>query len=120
MNWAGMMFHATASRITLTFIRYPRGVAGEGVPMQGNSEVASKCGKAEVIHNFASNGKAQGRAVLAWAHVLPLRTSRVQLVAEGFDVAVINPRFTQAELMPARMNSSVAPRMSSSRWKITC
>jgi len=72
-----MMFTATHEPHP-TFIRYPRGPA-EGVPVKEQPRLI-EIGKAEVIRNFANNGgrKAAG-----------------QLAAEGYDVAVVNPRFVK-------------------------
>ena len=52
-------------------------------------------GKAEVIQNFANNG---GRKVALFplGNMMPLgRKAAAQLAAEGYDVAVINPRFVK-------------------------
>jgi 1-deoxy-D-xylulose-5-phosphate synthase len=87
-----MMFTATHQNHP-TFIRYPRG-AGEGVPIKDQPKLL-EIGKAEVIHNFASNGKRKV-ALFGLGNMCSIATkAAVQLVAEGFDVAVINPRFTK-------------------------
>jgi 1-deoxy-D-xylulose-5-phosphate synthase len=87
-----MMFTATHQNHP-TFIRYPRGAA-EGVPIKDQPKLL-EIGKAEVIQNFSSNG---GRKVALFG-LGPLNTlarkAAGQLMAEGFDCAVINPRFTK-------------------------
>ena len=85
-----MMFTATHEQHP-TFIRYPRGPA-EGVPIKEQPRLI-EIGKAEVIRNFANNG---GRKVALFplGNMMPLgRKAAAQLAAEGYDVAVINPRF---------------------------
>jgi 1-deoxy-D-xylulose-5-phosphate synthase len=89
---ADMMFTATHQRHP-TFIRYPRGAA-EGVPIKDQPRLL-EVGKAEVIENFANNG---GRkvALFGLGNMCSLaRNAAAQLLVEGFDVAVINPRFTK-------------------------
>ena len=87
-----MMFTATHQNHP-TFIRYPRGVA-EGVSIKDQPELL-EIGKAEIIRNFSSNGKRK----VALFGLGPLNTlarqAAEQLAAEGFDCAVINPRFTK-------------------------
>jgi 1-deoxy-D-xylulose-5-phosphate synthase len=89
-----MMFTATHQQHP-TFIRYPRGAA-EGVPIKDQPRLL-EIGKAEVIQNFSSN--AAKRHKVALFGLGPMNTiarqAAVQLTAEGFDVAVINPRFTK-------------------------
>jgi 1-deoxy-D-xylulose-5-phosphate synthase len=89
---ADMMFTATHQNHP-TFIRYPRGAA-EGVPIKDQPELL-EIGKAEVIQNFSSNGKRK----VALFGLGPLNTlarkAAEQLATEGFDCAVINPRFTK-------------------------
>jgi 1-deoxy-D-xylulose-5-phosphate synthase len=89
---ADMMFTATHQNHP-TFIRYPRGAA-EGVPIKDQPELI-EIGKAEVIQNFSSNGKRK----VALFGLGPLNTlarrAAAQLAAEGFDCAVVNPRFTK-------------------------
>jgi 1-deoxy-D-xylulose-5-phosphate synthase len=87
-----MMFTATHQRHP-TFIRYPRGAA-EGVPIKDQPQLL-EIGKAEVIQNFASNGKCRVALFGLGPMNTLVRTAAVQLAAEGFDVAVINPRFTK-------------------------
>jgi len=89
---ADMMFTATHQRHP-TFIRYPRGAA-EGVPIKEQPKLL-EVGKAEVIRNFSNNGK-QKVALFGLGNLNALaRKAAMQLAAEGFDVAVINPRFTK-------------------------
>ncbi len=87
-----MMFTATLQPHP-TFIRYPRG-AGEGVPIKDQPKLL-EIGKAEVIQNFANHG---GRKVALFG-LGPLcslaRQAAAHLAADGFDPAVINPRFTK-------------------------
>ena len=89
---ADMMFTATHQRHP-TFIRYPRGAA-EGVPIKDQPQLL-EIGKAEVVRNFANDG---GRKVTLFG-LGPMNTlarnAAVQLAAEGFDCAVVNPRFTK-------------------------
>ncbi len=87
-----MMFTATHQRHP-TFIRYPRGAA-EGVPIKDQPKLL-EVGKAEVIQNFSSNGR-QKVALFGLGPMNTLaRKAAAQLAAEGFDCAVINPRFTK-------------------------
>jgi 1-deoxy-D-xylulose-5-phosphate synthase len=89
---ADMMFTATHQNHP-TFIRYPRGVA-EGVPVKEQAQLL-EIGKAQVIQNFSSNGKKK----IALFGLGPMNTlarkAAAHLANEGFDVAVINPRFTK-------------------------
>ncbi|KAB2673605.1 MAG: 1-deoxy-D-xylulose-5-phosphate synthase [Verrucomicrobia bacterium] len=85
-----MMFTATMQSHP-SFIRYPRGAA-EGVPVKEIPGVL-EIGKAEVIQTFRGNG---GRKVALFGLGNMLRLAReaaARLEAEGYDVAVINPRF---------------------------
>src|SRR5881296_1191241 len=87
-----MMFTATHERHPV-FIRYPRGPA-EGVPVKDQPRLI-EVGKAEIIQNFASHG---GRKVALFALGNMMRLGRkaaAQLTAEGYDVALINPRFVK-------------------------
>ncbi len=76
-----------------TFIRYPRGTA-EGVPMKPEPELL-EVGKAQVVQKFTNNGKKK----VALFGLGPMNTiarkAAQQLTTEGYDVAVINPRFTK-------------------------
>jgi 1-deoxy-D-xylulose-5-phosphate synthase len=85
-----MMFTASHEKHP-TFIRYPRGPA-EGVPIKDQARLI-EIGKAEVIKTFANNG---GRkvALFGLGNMLKLaKKSAEQLGGEGFDCAIINPRF---------------------------
>jgi 1-deoxy-D-xylulose-5-phosphate synthase len=89
---ADMMFTATHQNHP-TFIRYPRGAA-EGVPIKDQPKLL-EIGKAEVLHNFASNGKRKV-ALFGLGNMCSIaRKAAVQLSSEGYDIAVINPRFTK-------------------------
>ena len=89
---ADMMFTATHQNHPV-FIRYPRGTA-EGVPVKDQPQLL-EIGKAQVVQNFSANGKKK----VALFGLGPMNTiarkAAVQLADEGFDVAVINPRFTK-------------------------
>ena len=85
-----MLFTATHAKHA-SFIRYPRGAA-EGVPIKDQPKLL-EIGKAEVIQNFTSKG---GRKVA----IFPLgnmhgiaRNAAATLISQGYDVAIINPRF---------------------------
>jgi 1-deoxy-D-xylulose-5-phosphate synthase len=87
-----MMYTATREPHP-TFIRYPRGAA-EGVPIKDQPRQL-EIGKAELIQNFTNNG---GRKVSLFplGNMMPLgRQAAAQLAAEGYDVAIINPRFVK-------------------------
>jgi 1-deoxy-D-xylulose-5-phosphate synthase len=87
-----MMFTATLQKHPV-FIRYPRGAA-EGVPIKEQPAVL-EIGKAEVVSNFATNGKPK-IALCGLGNMNAIgRKAAVQLQAEGYDCAVINPRFTK-------------------------
>jgi 1-deoxy-D-xylulose-5-phosphate synthase len=87
-----MMFTAT-HQTHPTFIRYPRGTA-EGVPIKDQPQLL-EIGKAQVVQNFSNQGKKK----VALFGLGPMNTiakqTAQQLADEGFDVAVINPRFTK-------------------------
>jgi 1-deoxy-D-xylulose-5-phosphate synthase len=87
---ADMMFTSTHQKHP-AFIRYPRGAA-EGVPVK-DQPALMEIGKAEVTQQFTGNG---GRKVALFGlgnmHSVAT-TAAKQLAAEGFDCAVINPRF---------------------------
>jgi 1-deoxy-D-xylulose-5-phosphate synthase len=89
---ADMMFTATKQNHP-TFIRYPRGTA-EGVPVKAEPQLL-EVGKAQVVQDFANNGKRK----VALFGLGPMNTiarkAAAQLNADGYDVAVINPRFTK-------------------------
>ena len=87
-----MMFTATHERHP-TFIRYPRGPA-EGVPIKDQPKLL-EIGKAEVIQSFSNNG---GRKVALFPLGNMMRLGRQvaeQLAGEGYDVAIVNPRFAK-------------------------
>src|SRR6516225_11880825 len=87
-----MMFTATHERHP-TFIRYPRGPA-EGVPIKDQPRLL-EVGKAEIVQSFRNNG---GRKVALFPLGNMMRLGRqtaAQLEREGYDVAIINPRFAK-------------------------
>jgi 1-deoxy-D-xylulose-5-phosphate synthase len=91
-EFVDMMFTATFQKHP-TFIRYPRG-AGEGVPIKDQPALL-EIGKAEVVQNFSQNGGAK-IAIFGLGNMMKLaRQAAIQLTAESYDVAVINPRFTK-------------------------
>jgi len=89
---ADMMFTATHQNQPV-FIRYPRGTA-EGVPVKDQPQLLD-VGKAQVVQNFSTNGQKK----VALFGLGPMNTiarkAAQQLATEGYDVAVINPRFTK-------------------------
>jgi 1-deoxy-D-xylulose-5-phosphate synthase len=87
-----MMFSATHEQHP-TFIRYPRGPA-EGVPIKDQPRLI-EIGKAEIIQSFNNNG-GHKVALFPLGNMMSLgRKVAAQLTAEGYDVAIINPRFTK-------------------------
>jgi len=89
---ADMMFTATHQSHP-TFIRYPRGPA-EGVPVKEQPKLI-EIGKAEIIQSF-SNNRGRKIALFPLGNMMTLaRKTAAQLSADGFDVAIINPRFTK-------------------------
>ncbi len=87
-----MMYTATRQKLP-TFIRYPRGPA-EGVPVKDEPELL-EIGKAEVMSNFSNQGGAR-IALFGLGNLLKMAQQTAErLKSEGFDVAVINPRFTK-------------------------
>jgi 1-deoxy-D-xylulose-5-phosphate synthase len=89
---ADMMFTATHQKHP-AFIRYPRG-PGEGVAMKEQPKLL-EIGKAEVTRNFSGKGGRKAALFgLGNLHSMACKTAD-QLAAEGFDCAVINPRFTK-------------------------
>jgi 1-deoxy-D-xylulose-5-phosphate synthase len=87
-----MMFTATHEQHP-TFIRYPRGPA-EGVPIKDQPRLI-EIGKAEIIQSFFNNG-GHKVALFPLGNMMSLgRKVAAQLTAEGYDVAIINPRFTK-------------------------
>jgi 1-deoxy-D-xylulose-5-phosphate synthase len=95
---ADMMFTATKTNHP-TFIRYPRGTA-EGVPVKAEPQLL-EVGKAQIVQTFTNNGKKK----VALFGLGPMNTiarkAAQQLAGEGYDVAVINPRFTKPLDAPA-------------------
>jgi 1-deoxy-D-xylulose-5-phosphate synthase len=89
---ADMMFTATHQKRPV-FIRYPRGTA-EGVPVKEQPKLV-EIGKAEVTQNFGgTSGVKVALFGLGNMHSVAKATA-AQLAAEGYDCAVINPRFTK-------------------------
>jgi 1-deoxy-D-xylulose-5-phosphate synthase len=87
-----MMFTASLQKHP-TFIRYPRG-AGEGVAIKDQPALL-EIGKAEVIQNFKQSG-GKKVAIFGLGNMMKLaRKAAADLAADGYDVAVINPRFTK-------------------------
>jgi len=87
-----MMFTATHQPHP-TFIRYPRGPA-EGVPIKEQPQLL-EIGKAEIVQSF-SNNRGRKVALFPLGNMMALgRKAAVRLAAEGFDVAIINPRFAK-------------------------
>jgi len=86
-----MMFTCTLQKHP-TFIRYPRG-AGEGVPIKDQPALL-EIGKAEVLRHFTNRPGASKVALFGLGNMSSMaRKTADMLAAEGFDVAVINPRF---------------------------
>lgn len=76
-----------------TFIRYPRG-AGEGVAIKEQPKLL-EVGKAEVTQNFSNSGKRKVALFgLGNMHGVAKKAAAV-LAQDGYDCAVINPRFTK-------------------------
>ena len=89
---ADMMFTASLQKHP-TFIRYPRG-NGEGVPIK-EAPALLEVGKAEITRQFANTGgKKVALFGLGQMHGIAKKAAD-QLAADGFDVAVINPRWTK-------------------------
>jgi 1-deoxy-D-xylulose-5-phosphate synthase len=87
-----MMFTATQQAHPV-FIRYPRGPA-EGVPVKAQPRLL-EVGKAEIIQSFRNDGSRKV-ALFPLGNMMQLgRETATQLRAEGFDVALINPRFAK-------------------------
>lgn len=87
-----MMFTATHQKHP-TFIRYPRGAA-EGVPVKDQPKLI-EIGQAEIIQNFSQTGGSKV-ALFGLGNMLRMaRQTAEQLRSLGYDVAVINPRFTK-------------------------
>jgi len=89
---ADMMFTASYQNHP-TFIRYPRGTA-EGVPIKELPKLL-EIGKAEVVQHYSNNGKKK-IALFGLGNMNSVAVKAAsQLLADGFDCAVINPRFTK-------------------------
>jgi 1-deoxy-D-xylulose-5-phosphate synthase len=89
---ADMMFTATHQKHPV-FIRYPRG-AGEGVAVKDRPALM-EIGQAEITRNFAGN-KRRKVALFGLGNMHHVAEQAADLLmAEGFDCAVINPRFTK-------------------------
>lgn len=87
-----MMFTATHQKGPV-MIRYPRGAA-EGVPIKEFPEVM-EVGKARITRNFeGSSGRKVALFGLGNMHSVAHKVAD-HLSSQGFDVAVINPRFTK-------------------------
>jgi 1-deoxy-D-xylulose-5-phosphate synthase len=87
-----MMFTATHERHP-TFIRYPRGPA-EGVPVKDQPRLL-EVGKAEIVQSFR-NSTGRKVAIFALGNMMRLGRQTAELLAnEGYNVAVINPRFVK-------------------------
>lgn len=87
-----MMFTASMQKHP-TFIRYPRG-AGEGVQIKDQPALL-EVGKAEVLQNFSNSG-GKKVALFGLGNMCSIaRAAAAALRDEGFDVALINPRFTK-------------------------
>lgn len=86
-----MMFTATLQSHPVA-IRYPRGNA-EGVPIKEQPAVL-EIGKASVVEQFQNRAGATKVALFGLGPMVTMaRKAAEQLRAEGFDVAVVNPRF---------------------------
>ncbi|MDA7644781.1 1-deoxy-D-xylulose-5-phosphate synthase [bacterium] len=89
---ADMMFTATHEKHP-TFIRYPRGAA-EGVPIKETPKLL-EIGQAEILRSFENNGKPKV-SLFGLGNLSPMaRDVATQLASKGYDVAVVNPRFTK-------------------------
>jgi 1-deoxy-D-xylulose-5-phosphate synthase len=85
-----MMFTATHQKHPV-FIRYPRGPA-EGVTIKEQPEML-EIGKGEILQNFSQRNRPKV-AFFALGNMQKLaRESAEQLAGEGYDNALINPRF---------------------------
>jgi 1-deoxy-D-xylulose-5-phosphate synthase len=87
-----MMFTATMQKHP-TFIRYPRGAA-EGVPIK-ELPALMEIGKAQVVQNFSNTGGKRIALFGLGPMCTMARRAAAKLTSEGFDCAVINPRFTK-------------------------
>jgi 1-deoxy-D-xylulose-5-phosphate synthase len=93
-----MMYTATTLNHP-AFIRYPRG-NGEGVPLKAEPALL-EVGRAEILETFRNN-KQRKVALFGLGPLATLaRKAAERLAAEGYDCAVINPRFTKPLDAPA-------------------
>jgi 1-deoxy-D-xylulose-5-phosphate synthase len=89
-EFVDMLFTATQLRQPV-FLRYPRGPA-VGVPIKETPRLL-EVGIAEVLHSFRGD-HAPKVAVFALGNMMPVAQAAVeQLQSDGFDTALINPRF---------------------------
>jgi 1-deoxy-D-xylulose-5-phosphate synthase len=89
---ADMMFTASHQPHP-TFIRYPRGAA-EGVPIKDQPKLL-EIGKGEIVQDFSA-GRGHKVTFFALGNMQGIaRKAAAQLNAEGFNCAIINPRFTK-------------------------
>jgi 1-deoxy-D-xylulose-5-phosphate synthase len=87
-----MMFTATHQKHPV-FIRYPRG-AGEGVAVKDQPKLL-EIGKGEVVQDFSS-GRGHKVSFFALGNMQPIaKKAAALLTAEGFNCAIINPRYTK-------------------------
>jgi len=88
-----MLFTATHQQLPV-LIRYPRG-SGVGVAIKPQPAII-EIGKAEILQNFQSLQSNKKAAFFALGNMNALaKKSAAQLTSEGWDVAVINARFTK-------------------------
>ena len=120
---ADMMFTATHREAPERFIRYYR-AARRGRAGEGAAKALLEIGKAQVVQNFSQNG---GRkvALFGLGNMLGVaRKAAQELVAAGFDAAVINPRSgSRQAALDAKGTTEFLPgarRTLWSRWRITC
>lgn len=91
-EFVDMLFTATHQQHPMC-IRYPRGYA-EGVPIKGQPRLL-EIGVGEVTRAYSqNNGRKVALFGLGNMHKMAQKTADL-LTAEGFDCAVINPRFTK-------------------------
>jgi 1-deoxy-D-xylulose-5-phosphate synthase len=95
---ADMMLTATTLNHP-AFIRYPRGTA-EGAPLKPEPQLI-EVGKAQIVQTFANNKKRKVALFGLGPMNTVARKAAAQLATEGFDCAVINPRFTKPLDAPA-------------------
>lgn len=91
-EFVDMLFTATLQKHPM-FIRYPRG-AGEGVLIKDQPRVL-EIGKAEVLRNFTQTGGCKVAFFPLGNMQSIARAAAAQLASEGWDTAIINPRFTK-------------------------